>query len=336
MKLLITLILVYIIALPIILRLIALLHYKLITKKKLESNKSNKEVIILWNSWKEAISYTFKDKQNLQRKVKNKEGKSSYQDLKLEKRQMFFILWSVGLLLTIISALLNMWNLVFISYIMFFVSIIFAVYSPKKVLAERKKLIEQMYKIASNRLSIPADIPLKEAVKVLEWLDPLTPSKVQFYVPSTFAESGTRSFLEQFNQVFGQESAWVAFDNPENNEPGWNFKMERATFYSVPPLPKMAKFSEHYITDEKIAWSFFPIGLGVENGVEMVNPNTGEKEFIIGFDLFGEQLKMAEKYPDIKVATILGTAAPMALVAGGTGSGKALDSETLVATVIKE
>lgn len=154
-----------------------------------------------------------------------------------------------------------------------------------------------MFEIAQSKMGLSSEFSEnpQQAIRVLEWADPLKPNKVQFDVPTTFGQEGEEGFLRQFNQVFGNETAWVPFDDAENGVPGWNYEEGTATFRAVPPLPTMAPWDEHYVIGEGVAWSFFPIALGVENGVALPNPQTGEVENVLGFDLSGEQTKIGKK-----------------------------------------
>src|SRR5699024_4451231 len=98
--------------------------------------------------------------------------------------------------------------------------------------------------------------------------------------------------------------------------------------YSVPPIPQKAPWSERYVLDPGISWSFLPIGLTAENGDEMKNTETGKNEYVIVFDVEGEQAKYSKEEEYAMGSEIV--TSTMVLIAGGTGSGKALSSETPV------
>ena len=85
-------------------------------------------------------------------------------------------------------------------------------------------------------------------------------------------------------------------------------------------------WDEHYIINENIAWSFFPLGLGVEGGVLLENPETGEMEHVLGLDLNGNQVKLAKK-KGLTIGNEL-VRSPQTLVGGQTGGGKALSLDT--------
>ena len=81
--------------------------------------------------------------------------------------------------------------------------------------------------------------------------------------------------------------------------------------------------------DPHVPWSFFPMGLGVRDGLILENPETGEDEHVIGYDIFGTGLAMADA-GEITMSPNQGKASPMAVIAGVTGSGKALPVDTPV------
>lgn len=287
----------YLIGMPILFRLIAFAHKKLVTEKAIQKMGNNRSAKSLpkpiWHTWKERISFTMKDKRDMGAGKKNADSGA-----KLQNRQMFFLIWALGLAGVMIGAYIGMWQVYTISYFIFFFAMGFGISASKDLLQKREKMYRRMFEIAQSKLGVSGEHSEnpQAVIRVLEWADPLKPNKVQFDVPTTFAQEGEEGFLRQFNQVFGNETSWVAFDDVEKGTPGWNYEEGTATFRSVPPLPVMAPWSEHYVVNEKVAWSFFPIALGVENGLELENPNTGEMENVLGFDLSGEQAKYAKKF----------------------------------------
>ena len=58
------------------------------------------------------------------------------------------------------------------------------------------------------------------------------------------------------------------------------------------------------------------------------NPETGEIENVLGFDLSGEQGKVAKK-AGYKMSPKI-TTSPMVFIGGGTGGGKSLTTDTIV------
>lgn len=338
MNMVVGLAIAYIIGMPILLRLIALAHKKLITERAINKMREQKKNLNnapepIWNTWKTHIGFTMKDKRALKNaKPAAKEGKEDAEPTKsISRKAFFYILWLVGLLLVIIGAFANIVPIIIIGNLMFFADMIYGVQSAKKLLKARKNIQARMFDIARTKLGQSMEFARNpsEIIRVTEWNDYIKPQKVEFDVPTEFnGESGEEGFLKQFNQVFGRETAWVPSDNPETHEPGWDYERGVVTIHAVPPLPQSAGWDEHYVLAEGVAWSFFPIGLGVENGIELLNPETGVTENVLGFDLSGEQAGIGKK-AGIKVSPTI-TTSPMVFVGGGTGGGKSLASETLV------
>lgn len=319
---------IYIIVMPIIFRLVAFTHKKLVTQRAMQKagNNRNQQAKVpkpIWGIWKERITFTMKDKRDAQI------GKKQ---VNLQNRQMFFLIWGIGLATVVLGAFLGNWKIYVPSYFIFFFATGFGISASKDILEKREKMFRRMFEIAQSKMGLSSEFSEnpQQAIRVLEWADPLKPNKVQFDVPTTFGQEGEEGFLRQFNQVFGNETAWVPFDDAENGVPGWNYEEGTATFRAVPPLPTMAPWDEHYVIGEGVAWSFFPIALGVENGVALPNPQTGEVENVLGFDLSGEQTKIGKK-AGLTVGPEI-TTSPMVFVGGGTGGGKSLSVETLIAT----
>ena len=77
----------------------------------------------------------------------------------------------------------------------------------------------------------------------------------------------------------------------------------------------MATWDKRYLEDPTIQWSFFPLGISSKGGVPLINPETGEEERIVGFDLTGDQRKYCDKNK-LHVDSDI-TASPMTLIAGG-------------------
>lgn len=341
MTLLIVLSAVYILGMPIILRLIAQVQKKLIVDRKVEKMSRNKGKtsqkdipVPVWSVWKERISFALKDRRTVRKARKPKAGKEPGSS-GLTRRMLLIILWAVGLGITAVGAFEKLPTVSGIGILFFFVPVVYALESSKGVLEARKQVMTRMFEIARTKLGQSAEFENNPGavIRVTTWDDYIKPSAVEFDVPTAFnAEMGEESFLKQFNQIFGQERTWVAADNPETGAPGWNYETGVATFRAVPPLPRMAKWDAHYALDERVAWSFFPIALAVENGIELPNEETGEVENVLGFDLSGEQLKVAKKF-GMKVSPNI-TTSPMVFVGGGTGGGKSLSAETLVKVVI--
>lgn len=331
----------YIMVMPIIFRLLGFAHRRMVTDRKTEKMRRGPGKVAtsdlpkpIWPIWKERIAYTLKDKRTISL-GKKKDGRTkpgAEPAGGLQNRVAFLLIWALGLILVAIGAFTQQWlYLVLPGFLIFFFAMGFAIGASKDILEARKKMYQRMFNLAQSKLGIPAkyaDTP-QAVVQVLEWADPLKPTKVCFHnIPESFAMEGEEGFLKQFNQVFGQENAWVPFENQETGDTGWNYDAGTVTLFSVPPLPTMAKWDSRYVLDPNVAWSYFPIALSVNNGLSLTNPDTGEVENVLGFDLSGEQVKLSAK-----TGTPLGpevTTSPMVFVGGGTGGGKSWDSDELI------
>lgn len=330
---------IYIIALPIVFRLIAFMQKKLRVDRAIAKAPRNTPPKNLpkpiWQKWKKHIGFTFKDKRSFAIAKKPIGG--------LTNKLMFIILYLIGLIATIAGFVMGNGMVIVIGITMFWVSIMFAIMSPKKLLQERDKKYQSLFNIAHSHLKMPTEYEDQKEnyIKVLEWEEYVKPLKVEFFIPDDFNGDSAEAFLKQFNQKFGSETTWVASDEEIKDEdgkvvgmkPGWNFEENKVTINAVPPLPTMAKWEARYVTDPAIAWSFFPIALGVENGVELTNPETGETENVLGFDLSGLQVGHGKKH-GVRTADKI-TTSPMVLVAGGTGGGKSVSTSEKISVLKK-
>lgn len=304
----------------IVLRLIAMMQKKLVVNRaamKAPKTRTAQQNLPkpVWPTWMERVRFTLKDTRPSKFGMPNK--------------QLFLMIILAGLVIALAGVFVKWW-IIAIGYSMFFVAIIYAVISAKDILETRKKILDNMFIIGSSKGVISneyADNP-NAVIKVLNWDDFIKPTKVEYQVRTEFSDSGEEGFMQAFNQKFGTETAWVPSDDPETGTPGWNYDKGVLTIHAVPPLPTMAPWSEHYVLDPGVAWSFFPIGLGVENGLEIPNPNTGVVENVLGFDVSGEAGKYAKK-AGYKMSEKIVTS-PMILCAGATGGGKALSTDTIV------
>jgi hypothetical protein len=212
--------------------------------------------------------------------------------------------------------------------------VIYGYKSADKLMKIREAVYTRMFSVARTKLGQNGEYEKnpQSVIRVTEWRDFIKPQKVEFDIPDSFGEEGAEGFMKQFNQLFGRETAWVPSDSEET--PGWDFDKGVLTIGAVPPLPREAPWDEHYVLADGVAWSFFPIGLGVEHGLELPNPKTGEIENVLGFDLSGEQGGIAKKFGLNMSQSI--TTSPMALIAGGTGGGKALSVDTMIRVLTAE
>jgi len=328
----------YLIVMPILFRLAAFLHKKLLIEKRAQKIKGNNAQALkslpkpLWPKWQELLKFALKDKRDLvlgkPKKGKGGEPTSS----KMTNKQAFFLFHLISLAISIVGAVVGIWWVILIGYLGFFMTLQWAMKTAKPIIETRRKVLDRMFSIGQSKLGLSMehkDNP-QAVIEVLEWNDYVKPQKVRYQVPDNFGAEGEEGFLRQFNQLFGAETAWVPSPDMEADPPtpGWDYQSGQATFHAVPPLPTMAPWSERYVLSPGIHWAFFPLALGVENGVELMNEESGELEYVLGFDLSGEQAKEGKKN-GLKVSPTI-TTSPMVFIGGGTGGGKSLSADTLV------
>lgn len=258
--------------------------------------------------------------------------------LHIQRAFIFWLILLLGLILNIMSYSGN--NKLFMYSLPFsLMGIIYAYCISKKILEEQQNMLQRLYDTKNNAMGLVSkntrdSIPDYDSeFKVLSWSDDkIHFNKILLYIPTSFDELNTQLVIQKFNQNFGGDTAWVADVDSETK--GWDFVRGMVILKRTPALPLLASWSEHYLLNDKIAWSFFPIGLGVEAGVSLVNPETKETEHVLGFDLQGLEGKLGKKKgfdvgPEI-------VAAPQVLIAGGTGGGKSLSEETIVPKIIED
>lgn len=323
------LVLLYIVGFPIILQLIFFAHKQLIVKRAIEKNDMRKQPKPehklpkpMAFRFHKMFGFELKDTRSFSLNPR-KPGTGS-----LQNRHAVLIVWALGLVLMLAGAFTGKGGFIVASAVAYFVCVLMIASLPKKVLRERESRKQRMYDVMSRALGYSKENSMQNDLTVLEWRDLVTPEKVQFTIPTSFSDSNEDGALKSFNQFFGRESAWVASFDKEKDERGWDYEKLRVIISSVPPLPQKAMWDEHYVINDDIAWSFFPLGIAVENGVELPNPNKGgEIENVVGFDVAGLQqdkkLKGSQKY----------VASPQALVGGATGGGKALDERTPILAI---
>lgn len=264
--------------------------------------------------------------------------------LKIDKRKTFnldnkiiiMLIYSIGIVFTVFIILTGSILFYILAFLMPFITGAVAIQLYKPIYQARIKFYEKLLSYKSGKMKLVQKQNKDQATnydeefKIVEWEDNnIFPKKLIIYLPTSFSPLQTEGFLEEFQPLFGKGSNWVP-DRSDPADPGWNFDEGRVTLVHTPPLPTKAMWSEHYLLNDSIAWSFFPLGLGSENGVKLKNEN-GEEEFVIGFDLAGEQSKLGKK-KGIQVGEEV-IMAPQVLIAGGTGGGKALSSDTIIPTV---
>lgn len=250
-------------------------------------------------------------------------------------RFILILTYLLGVFLIILTSRLELYNisigLLFYPYLLVAYSIIVS----RETLKKRDKKIEKLLSVKKERMGLigtPQTLNQNEEFQVLKWADNnYDPVSVRIFLPTAFDELQEPFFLEQFSLVFGVEgSRWVA-DMTDPKHPGFNYNEGIATISMMKPLPRMAPWHEKYLLNPAIAWSFFPLALGAEKGIQITDPETGETQHVLGFDLAGEAAKVAEKAGAIVGPELV--AAPQVLCAGGTGGGKSLALDTLIQVV---
>lgn len=203
------------------------------------------------------------------------------------------------------------------------------------IVTERDKVIERMVSLKQSKMGLMSDNKTSpdpnQELRVIEWNDNLiAPKRLHLYMPTTFDNLQITGFLESFNLIFGSNGRWIENLNDEEYQ-GFDFNAGVASLRTSAPLPQRADWHERYLLNERIHWSFFPLAIGSENGVPVINEETGKQEHILGFAVNSGQNKLASKQ-GFKIGAEI-VAAPQILIAGGTGGGKSLSVDTLVVTV---
>lgn len=323
---------VYLIGMPILIGLFSALHkYLFITRR--------------------ARRMAPRDQQNLPQPLSKKISRRVGFTLKHDTRPLFgkfainykwtfVLLWLAGLAITVIGALIDNWQVLIAGFVWFFIAFGFCQSTAKKILAQRDKLMDRIFKTVDFKMAYGKEGEERQhqLVQVVEWKDFLSPEKIKIEIPLKFNADSQEEFMRHFNQHLSkmsseaEEKAWVPADDLEKGIPGWDYGASMLTVRTVPPLPLRADWHEGYILNDNCAWSFFPLGIGVEDGVEMPSPENPEETLnVIGIDVSGEQQKLAKKkgfYTSSKIVV-----SPQALVGGGTGGGKSLSVDTLIPVV---
>lgn len=270
------------------------------------------------------LKFTMKDKRGLS----FKKGKQS----SLQARFIFLGLYLIGLASAMIAPFAATLTLALISISFALIALAFGVQSSNKAIKKREEITKRIAEMAGRRFKIsqkPGDAPEKVA-RIDRWVDYTKPEYVRIFSPTGFSDSGQEEFVREFNKTYGQVRSWVPDPDVEGTEGGWDHETGVLYLKSKPPLPSRAAWHPDYVLGEGIAWSFFPLAIGIEDGVEMKNPDTGETVNVLGFDVAGEQ-KDVGKEAGLPVSKNIGTT-PQVFIGGGTGGGKAhpLDTKVVV------
>jgi len=327
---------IYVLGFPILTWALAFLYKRVIVRraeeKILRKKLSKKPPQPVGPKWWKRFKFTLRDKRQLiLGRGKKKEEKAS--GFGIRRNLLWWILWLGGLGLAAAS-FTGQWSFIFWSLLAYVVAFSYAVQSAHKVVKKQEYVVGKIYEIAQPKLGLPNQDPAESHVRIIEWRDYVKPDKVEIDVPTNFSSDGEESFMKQFNQVFGRETAWVPDNKLDEGKMGWDYEEGKVTIRAVPPLPMRAPWAAHYVDNPAIAWSFFPIALGVENGTTLTHPETGEREYVLGFDLSGKQADAAKAAGEVMSTKI--TVSPMVLVGGGTGGGKSLPVAEKVAVIRKK
>lgn len=244
----------------------------------------------------------------------------------------FWILIGIGIVFSLVGMFTSTSTIMF-GYMFPIIATYYAYFSSRAMLDEQQKALQRLFdtkKASMGLVSSPSENNFDAEFKILKWgKDKITFDQVLFYIPTQFDQLATGAFLEKINQNFGGDTAWVADEESETH--GWDFVGGKVILRRTPALPGRADWDSHYLLNDRIAWSFFPLGLGTSGGVPIVNKKTGEEEHVLGFDVQGLEPKIAKKQGFDVGREIV--ASPQSLVSGGTGGGKSLSEMTVIPTV---
>lgn len=319
---------IYFLWFPIFLLMISgigkLISYQL--RRKLRTNNRNQpKKITLFSKIMRGVKTEFKnDNRPLSKKIN------------LSRTITYWVITITGLLLSFIGFFTN--NLfVIIGFSLSMIAYLYAYFISKGLLNDQENVKQRLYDSKKDAMGLVSNfrdgIDYDSEFKILEWApDHIHFNKVLFYIPTSFDQLNTDAVIDKMNQNFGGGTAWVA--SPESETHGWNFVDGKVILSRTPELPHRADWDSHYVLNDNIAWSFFPIGLGVEHGVELLNPKTGKTEHVLGFDLQGAETKLGKKNGFYVGPEIV--AAPQVLISGGTGGGKSLSENTSIPTVVSD
>lgn len=311
--------LLYILAPPMLLFIGKLLKQQLIQQvtrghKRSNTALKNQQKEPLGRKIRQRLTFTLRDEHRSTKGVHN--------------RLLFVIIFLIGLAVAILSSFVeNIW--VFLSsYLFYFTAIGFSYQTASEILTQREQVLTRMLDLKKSRMGLVGEGTIAENIKVIEWnKENIFPVQMYLYMPTNFDTLRQEDFLRYFNELFNSNGNWVSNRKDEKHK-GFDFNAGIASIIATKPLPQRADWHERYVLSDEIAWSFFPLGLASENGVIMIDPETGEEQHVIGFDLQNNQAKLSASMGREIGSEIV--AAPQSLVSGGTGSGKSVSLDTLV------
>lgn len=251
----------------------------------------------------------------------------------IQSVKIFYTIYGLGAIATIVGFGLQSFTITLIGALLWYTYFTFGLVNSLKPVRVINRKLDIMYGIAAASIKYESNLDHTNSkkIKVIRWSDPITPQMISFELGPNLTRNVQEPFMQAFNLYFGEESTWVPSYDQELEHKGWDFPNGILHIYSVPPLPQKAKWSTHYVNGEGISWSWFPLGLGVEGGVEQPNPETNEVENVIGIDVSGLQDGEGAK-AGIRVHPSI-VASPQILIAGRTGGGKAIDVNELVEVI---
>lgn len=260
----------------------------------------------------------------------------------ISHRLFFWLTYTAGFITSVAGAFFGSWQTILIGMSVFFICIMFSMSTGGKLLRRREKIIDRIFKTVDFKFGYGGEAGESPTsmVKVTEWRNYIEPDKIELEIPLSFNQDFQNEFMRHFNQNLSktsteaEERTWVPADDHEKGTSGWDYGGSTLSLRTVPPLPLKAMFHEDYVLNERCAWSFFPLGLGVEDGVEMQSVDKeGEVVNVIGIDVSGEQGKLGAKmgfYVSPRITT-----SPQMLIGGGTGGGKALEVSTKIPVLVR-
>lgn len=250
---------------------------------------------------------------------------------------IFILTYLAGASLAFLGGLNENYNFLLIALAISYVNFIFSAISANGIVKKRDAVLKRMLELKGNKMRFinkdkgSTPTPFSE-FRVLEWSEDLkTPVKMHLFMPTEFDILQVDSFLESFNLNFGGNGQWIS-DDTDKQYGGFDFNAGVAAIRVSSPLPKMAMWHERYLNSKDIHWSFFPLALGSENGVPVFNDELNRTEHVLGFAVNGGQEKLSKKNGVVLGSEV--TSSPQILIAGGTGGGKSLASNTKVKVII--
>ena len=129
---------------------------------------------------------------------------------------------------------------------------------------------------------------------VVTWGPDRQPEKIRLFLPVGYDQLQMSQFLEGMSNGFGRGRPWE-LDNADPDFPGLDMDKRIATIALQAPLPGKAIWTDYWLNNDIVQWSFFPLGLGSKGGLPIPDPETGEEVRLVGFDVNGAQQKYCAK-----------------------------------------